>query len=475
MYQVANVLIIVISGSIFNAISALIDNPASIVTILGAALPSVSVFFMNYIITQLLSGVVVILFRYVPYIFYKVYVWCFASKSLTRRLFVEGPLAKVTVDYGVELPPLLYILFIMLIYWVMAPILLGIATLFFGATYVAWKYMYMFVCVAETDGGGRFFHGLFEYSMIALMVSALTMIGYTSLKEGIEQAPILLPLPAVIIVCWRYTETKFKTMSLNLPFSAAVDTDVLLPMMKSLKQSSSQRTMNKTASFSSDGSSLPQTASPGIMNPILSKAGVERETSSKSLGTTDPAAASNVSASTAADFSFNTNHYASFTTEFNVQANAKEENPVFPYPYRLNNNEPLVFPATGRFNPIYYAEHEGDQQIEANYLRTPEEVTEIVTESNFKSKPGKGSGKTRSSVRDRGDSAAISLENMEEGKENSSNVSLLTADSLAQHSRTNNPGLPPLSEARPNNESRDNSKDNRLSTGSAYSDVVGPW
>lgn len=61
----------------------------------GASLPNVSVFFINFLITQWLSGVPTILFRYIPYLLFKLYVWCFPAKCLTRRTMVEGPLAKV--------------------------------------------------------------------------------------------------------------------------------------------------------------------------------------------------------------------------------------------------------------------------------------------------------------------------------------------------------------------------------------------
>jgi putative cell wall-binding protein len=62
-YQMANVLIIVLTGSIFQSLQGILTNPTSIVIILGKSLPQVSVFFMNYVITQLFSGVPAMLFK----------------------------------------------------------------------------------------------------------------------------------------------------------------------------------------------------------------------------------------------------------------------------------------------------------------------------------------------------------------------------------------------------------------------------
>jgi hypothetical protein len=62
-YQVANVFLILITGSLFNALQQIIDNPSLIFAILGSSLPQVSIFFMNYVITQLLSGIPSMLFK----------------------------------------------------------------------------------------------------------------------------------------------------------------------------------------------------------------------------------------------------------------------------------------------------------------------------------------------------------------------------------------------------------------------------
>jgi hypothetical protein len=453
-YQVANVLVIVLAGSIIGTVSEAISNPASIVPVLGAALPAVSVFFMNFVITQLLSGTPTIAFRYVPYLIYKVYTRVLYSEAaLTRRTLIEGPLAKVTINYGIELPPLLYVLFVMLIYWVMSPILLAISTLFFGATYVGWKYSLLFVVISEVDSGATYFLSLFNFCMTGLMISAITMICYMGIREGAAQAPLMIPLPFIIVFVWRIMEAKFKALSLNLPYSAAVDVDVYGPMLKSLQNNGSSRSMlQKGSSFSkqqataqppsgvnSNGDAIT-TAEPAIVN---------REAAGGNMNTAD----GNSDA-----------HYKRFLKDFNMQFNAQEQNPVYPYPYRLGaqkNEHPLLLPS-GQLNPVYYSEQEGDKEIASKYVK-----------EGGRESPDDALGANKRFV-----DVEAGQNPDEEGKD-SFKETLLTPQQLAQRvanqqnamgrQQSHSPSPPPGYEAHPNGNQRTNS------AGSTYSDNVGAW
>ena len=375
-YQVANVLIIVLAGSLFGTLSEAIDNPGSIASILGSALPGVSVFFINFIITQLLSGVPSILFRYIPWLILKLYQCCFDEKSVTRRMLLEGPLAQVTVDYGVELPPLLNILFIMMIYGVMAPILLVVATLYFGATYVAWKYQYLFVIVPDNEGGGRFWYGIFDYSMVGLLVSTVTMVGYMGIKEGIAQAPLTLPLPVIVLVAWSYTDSKFKKLSQNLPYSSAVDVDTFSPMVQQLTQSFRKISINAQQVSARIFGSTNEEINHDI--PTTTTTTIDESPTTAAIDSE-----SDLGTSYASSLPDSHSHASSFTADFCVQANVKETNPVYPYPYRLTK-EPL-FLENGNLNPIYYRNDLEDKEIEIKLIRKVAVLNGFVTtdEENY--------------------------------------------------------------------------------------------
>lgn len=227
MYQLANVYLLLLTGSAFNSLGDMIDDPESILNYISAALPTSSVFFINFIITQIFAGIPLIYLRIGPMLYFNFIRYTNNEKKLTRRTLFEGPLADATIEYGTTLPDALYVLCITLLYWVISPMVLVAAVLFFGGSYIAYKYQYLYVVVRKSESGGQYWYGLYNYSMMGLLFSTATIMTYMSIKEAIEQAPLLLPLPFIIIFAWRYTEGRFKALSENVPYSIAVaeDTD----------------------------------------------------------------------------------------------------------------------------------------------------------------------------------------------------------------------------------------------------------
>ena len=229
MYQIANVYLLLLAGSIFGALSDAISNPMSIVSLLANSLPGVSTFFLNLLITFLLSGIPMALLRIGPAAIYKLYRLCFNERKLTRRDLIEGPLASADIDYATVLPGLLYVLCIAMTYWVIAPIVGFVAGLLFAAKYVVFKYQLCYVVVNKNETGGLYFYKIFNYSMVGLMTSALTMVGYMGIKEAPAQAILLVPLLLVIYAVWCHTEEAFRTRSLGLAYEEAMRADLASP------------------------------------------------------------------------------------------------------------------------------------------------------------------------------------------------------------------------------------------------------
>lgn len=156
LYSLANVFLVVVSGSIFSSLSKAIKDPTSIVDLLGTALPSVSTFFINFVITQLLSGVPMAMLRLGPLIMLYL-TKKFNGKSVTERVLFSGPLAPATIEYGAFFPAILYIVALFTVYWTIAPILAFVCFLYFLATYIVYVYQFLFVIVPQvrTHAGAR--------------------------------------------------------------------------------------------------------------------------------------------------------------------------------------------------------------------------------------------------------------------------------------------------------------------------------
>eukprot|EP01033_Poteriospumella_lacustris_P000880 gene880-633_t len=226
LYQISNVYLLLIAGSTITSISDVINNPTAILEYVSSSLPTTSVFFINYIITTTFSGVPLNIVNIGPFLYYAFVRYFVPEKYLTRRTLFEGPLASSTMAYGTALPSELYLVCIMLLYWIIAPFLLLVSTIYFGANYVALKYNFVYVMTRSYESGGQFWYGLYDNSMFALLVSSVTFLVYVSIKEGTFQAPALVPLPVLVIFAWRYTEQRFKQWSLNVPYSTAVRADL---------------------------------------------------------------------------------------------------------------------------------------------------------------------------------------------------------------------------------------------------------
>ena len=224
-YQLANVYLILLAGSVFGALTDVLDNPVSIVGILANSLPTVSTFFINFMITSLLSDIPLMMLRIGPLIVYKLYLKVFDPHKMTRREFLEGPLKNAPIKYEIVLPKMLYLAAVQMTFMVISPILLMISGLLFTWAFLAWKYQLCYVITPSTQLGGMFWYRLYKYSMTALFASSITMIGYMGIKEGFAQAALLIPLPFIISQVGAYTSDKFESISLDMAHDEAVVAD----------------------------------------------------------------------------------------------------------------------------------------------------------------------------------------------------------------------------------------------------------
>jgi calcium permeable stress-gated cation channel len=228
LYQIVNVYLLLLAGSVFGALADLLDNPLSIVNLLAESLPTVATFFLNYFITLTLSGGPLLLLRIVPLIILKLYRNCFNSKKLTLRILLEGPLAPASVNYSLLIPSILYPVCISLLYMVIAPILFAAAGIYFLSQYLVWKYQFCYILVPSQETGGVYWFKMFQFTLVGIMTSNITMIGYMALKQGIATTILLLPLPFLVNIFWGRCHEKFYSFSLNLSYCQAVQKDAEL-------------------------------------------------------------------------------------------------------------------------------------------------------------------------------------------------------------------------------------------------------
>lgn len=224
-YQIANVFVTTLSGSVFDSLVQLINNPTSIIGLLGASLPAASVFFGNFTLSAAIIGGATELLQIGPLIIYLFYTKILKESQLTRRQILTGPLCDQIMNYGEYLPAILFILFILQIYWVISPLTTFFGAIYFTTKYFILKYRFLYVYTPKFEMGGIFWFGLFRYSMLGLFLSSLTMLGYTALKEGQVQVAVLFPLPFYIYWKWGQFTHKYENCAKDIPFISAIKID----------------------------------------------------------------------------------------------------------------------------------------------------------------------------------------------------------------------------------------------------------
>ena len=225
-FQMMNVFYTLIAGTAFGSVNAIISNPFGIINFLASSLPGVSVVYINLFLTMLLSGVPRSFIRIIPTIKLIWYSRLSDEKALTIRQLLEGPYEEEVIDYSNELPNILYILFISLIYWTIAPVITIIAGVLFGAYYIQYKYQFCYLYANNRETGGMYFPQMFRFSMQLLMFSSMVNISYMGLKLGKLQAPLMFPLPVVIYGVWSYILYKFDRISNNASCRRAMAADI---------------------------------------------------------------------------------------------------------------------------------------------------------------------------------------------------------------------------------------------------------
>jgi len=85
VYQLANIYITVTAGSIFENLTAILDNPASALQILSDTIPTVVGYFMSLILTKILAGLPVVLLRSGALLRMGFLRLCFREAHLTQR------------------------------------------------------------------------------------------------------------------------------------------------------------------------------------------------------------------------------------------------------------------------------------------------------------------------------------------------------------------------------------------------------
>mmetsp|Transcript_17582 Transcript_17582/g.50146 ORF Transcript_17582/g.50146 Transcript_17582/m.50146 type:complete len:749 (-) Transcript_17582:167-2413(-) len=191
-HLVMNVFVIlVLSSSLLNAVSDIIDDPARVSTLLGESVPKVSTFFMLYIMAQALGGAPGKLALLGKVIVGKLKLRCMAKTDYEREEAIEPRFDdfKVGVDYASDL----FICVICMSYSMIAPLASLFGLLYFLLNIVTSKYLLKFYWKTSFDSGGALAVSAFRGACIGMMVGQLVVLFALALQDS-PAAILVAPL-----------------------------------------------------------------------------------------------------------------------------------------------------------------------------------------------------------------------------------------------------------------------------------------
>ncbi|KAJ3042714.1 hypothetical protein HDV00_006771 [Rhizophlyctis rosea] len=188
-FLVFNVLLVsTVSSSIFKVLQDVWSNPNELITILATTIPTVSNFFVNYVILQGGLGPAMELLQIVPLILKPLILMIFTSTP--RQIATQSKPPKF--QSGVALAKHSFIATLGIVYAVIAPMVSLIALIYFGiwATVYTHNMQYIYANVHQT--GGFFLHRTSQQLFLALYIHEFVMLCLFLLKKAWVHAALMI-------------------------------------------------------------------------------------------------------------------------------------------------------------------------------------------------------------------------------------------------------------------------------------------
>ena len=185
LYQFANLWLILIGGSLFNQIDAIIENPGSIAELLASAMPGASTFFVNIVLmgSFLADGLELSM---IPTYGINLVMSLIQPEAMRTQRMIDESKKPPSIIWGKQLPPIVFVFLVALVYMPIVPIMEVFTALYFGGLFLVWKHQCLHVYAQEFEGGGKIWEVLFPFLMASLYTAEVVVIAYMGLKVSCD-------------------------------------------------------------------------------------------------------------------------------------------------------------------------------------------------------------------------------------------------------------------------------------------------
>lgn len=185
---------VTVMASILEDLESIVDgslNFFDIITLLGEAVPSTAIFFLNYILIQCWAGWPEDIARVVDIVIYhiKVRFLCRTDDDIKMTVAADGP------RYPRAITKILFIFLVSFVFSTIHPIVPPFAFVGLLVGYFVQIHNYLFVTSKNAyESGGMLWWPIFQKICWILVVAQLTLAGVLLLKESPIAAAVLVPL-----------------------------------------------------------------------------------------------------------------------------------------------------------------------------------------------------------------------------------------------------------------------------------------
>lgn len=189
----SNFLFVIVTGSLLNELSSIVENPGKAPDFLASSAPNQGAFMMNFILIKALTEAPKEILQ-----IGRVVVRWFKMRFLARteRQKEDAEVGNTQFTFLKYYAVSQLIALLGFIYSTISPFIIPCCLVYFVVMYFVWKYNLCFSHYNEYQDGGRMYGGALYGAWTGLFLHLITMIGIFGLNRNAPQS-ILIILPAV--------------------------------------------------------------------------------------------------------------------------------------------------------------------------------------------------------------------------------------------------------------------------------------
>ncbi|KAG2435999.1 hypothetical protein HYH02_011712 [Chlamydomonas schloesseri] len=189
----------IIAGSFFNQISQWVQDPASVISVLGKSIPMTATFFITYLFVNGLAVRSILFVRLPAFVIFWILSKFAGSPRARERMWMNQ-----VQFYGKVVPDHTIAMLLGLVFCCMNPIVCPAALSYFLVACVGERYNVIYVYRPQYESAGRLWKVIYNQIMVAVYILLLSMFGLLAIKKF---GPVFLLIPLIIGVIVSHIST----------------------------------------------------------------------------------------------------------------------------------------------------------------------------------------------------------------------------------------------------------------------------